>query len=122
MKGEEGEEKKSNLGGNAVPLRHGASLPGDCLALAVIENLPLALCVQMGVNHIKTHAATFFLLLWSVGAHVDLLHLQGSEESPFLFHIFQELDELTCFNTTLPPSAFCSFATRGQISSAFPAL
>lgn len=38
-------KKKKNLGGNAFPLKHGTSLPGDCLALAVIENLPLALCM-----------------------------------------------------------------------------
>lgn len=38
-------KKKKILGGNAFPLKHGTSLPGDCLALAVIENLPLALCM-----------------------------------------------------------------------------
>lgn len=40
-----GKKKKKILGGNAFPLKHGTSLPGDCLALAVIENLPLALCM-----------------------------------------------------------------------------
>lgn len=39
-----GGEIKS-LGGNAVPLQHGTSLPGDCLALAVIEISPLAPCI-----------------------------------------------------------------------------
>lgn len=39
------EGKKKKIGGNAFPLKHGTSLPGDCLALAVIENLPLALSV-----------------------------------------------------------------------------
>lgn len=44
--GTRGSKKKiKNLGGNAFPLQHGTSLPGDCLALAVIESLPLALCM-----------------------------------------------------------------------------
>lgn len=42
-------KKKKDLAGNAFPLKHGTSLPGDCLVLAVIEELPLALCMCIRV-------------------------------------------------------------------------
>lgn len=91
-------KEKKNLVGNAFPLKHCTSLPGDFLAVAVIENLPLAPCMRMCVCMCVSLCVCVCLLhVFTLAGPLDFSCCWEFD------HFNQQEDELISFFLITPP-------------------